>query len=369
MNKNKWKLKYALRSYLSPEHMIFSALKILPIQCYISIFLISNISELLEDHEPTYQLAGPYLKDWIIINDDCSLQDYLKYTKKPIIYVTYPSIFYLGTPTIVRLQTYNLSSFNKDKKWEKRVEMLAKQIKIANPDIIGIQEARYDPYYGLCTFNRCLNRFIDNISCEKNGGKDMMKDLLAKLPEYPYSHWLEVMHFSNGIIDGIGIISRFPIIDIKSKKLSKTKEDKNIRACLRAAISHPNKKINVYNTQLTYDDKGQAKQLCDIIRFIDSEDDGETLQILMGDMNFKRGTGTLEGKNKGDKNLKDAWITLEGENDGNTYPSWNPKERMDRILYRNTEDPLLCELCGYAENEFDWPSDHCSLYADFLISL
>lgn len=42
--------------------------------------------------------------------------------------------------------------------------MIVHQIKETNPDIIGVQEARYDPYFGLCCFEKKITQFIDDLN-------------------------------------------------------------------------------------------------------------------------------------------------------------------------------------------------------------
>lgn len=126
---------------------------------------------------------------------------------------------------------------------------------------------------------------------------------------------------------------------------------------------------------MTYDCKGQLQQAHEILKFMNEENDGNP-QILVGDMNIKHNyelPGHLfEGKHTykeiyGD--LQDAWKVANGDEEGLTHPSWKPKHRLDRILFRNIENPPVCEVSGYAETKHIWPSDHCSVYADFIISI
>lgn len=203
----------------------------------------------------------------------------------------------------------------------------------------------------------------------------MFKELLEMIPEYPYSYWLDSMHHTDGAIDGIAIISRYPIVDIKSIKLSNSSVDKNGRSCLRATISHPLKKLKIYNTHMTNERKSQVKQALDILKFIDQENVDNYPQILLGDFNikysFQAPAKIFEGgieQAKGHCRLTDAWKEINKDEEGSTYPSWDPRQRHDRIYCRKISKPLLCQISGYAKNHKKWPSNHCTLFADFMIS-
>ncbi|CAG9309941.1 unnamed protein product [Blepharisma stoltei] len=331
-----------------------------------------SVCDLLEDPSSSFELKAPYLSGWVDIIDDSTYFTFIINAVSPLIYVFYP-----GAPSILRVQSYNLAIFGKHKKWDERMHMIAQQIKEVNPDIIGVQEAKRDPLYGLYGVERVLTKFIENVAGSNYSaqGRDMMKDILELIPEYPYSYLHDSMHYSDGSTEGIGIISRFPISNIKHIQLSKSDSDGNSRSCLRATISHPMKNLLVYNTHLTYDLKGQVKQASEILRFIDSEDDKFTAQLLIGDMNseekYPQPMRLLEGISQEPLSrgkLDDAWKSANGEEDGFTYPSWEPSERLDRIMFRNIEAPPVCEVTGYAETEDKWPSDHCTVFADFILT-
>mmetsp|Transcript_3550 Transcript_3550/g.3321 ORF Transcript_3550/g.3321 Transcript_3550/m.3321 type:complete len:188 (-) Transcript_3550:77-640(-) len=160
--------------------------------------------------------------------------------------------------------------------------MIAQQIKQISPDILGLQEVRYDPFYGLSKSERALVEENEKIRFERH----MMNDIMALLPEYPYSYWCDSMHYGDGSIEGISIVSRFPIIDIKATKLSSANDDGNKRSCVRGTVNHPKKRIFFYNTHVTYGTNGQNTQAAEILRFMDSENEGQIPQILVGDMNL-----------------------------------------------------------------------------------
>ena len=89
-------------------------------------------------------------------------------------------------------------------------------------------------------------------------------------------------------------------------------------------------------------------------------------QILVGDFNLKRSNPEAHLLIER-RPMRDAWAVLHPDAEGNTFPSWEVNERLDRIYYRNVADPALCEISGFAQSSQTWPSDHCALFADFLL--
>mmetsp|Transcript_19816 Transcript_19816/g.19822 ORF Transcript_19816/g.19822 Transcript_19816/m.19822 type:complete len:191 (+) Transcript_19816:359-931(+) len=190
-----------------------------------------------------------------------------------------------------------------------------------------MQEVRRDPNLGADSMTRFMSKIFGSSILNKVCERNMLDELLELLPEYPYHYSHESMIYKNGSTEGISIISRFPIIDVRTVQLTKAGGDIEERACLKSIIKHPKKNLSVFNTHMTYDPKGQLKQAQDILNFMNAENDG-TPQILLGDMNIRRyyelPSRLLEGKylfksSKG--GLIDSWKNGNVEGEGFTFPS------------------------------------------------
>ena len=260
--------------------------------------------------------------------------------------------------------SYNLAAIGHHPNWENRVEMIAREINQIRPDILGLQEIRFHP-----TYNATLLGSISNLIGVSNQKfeRHMLNDLLELIPEYRFSHWQPGMKYKDGIVEGVAIVSRYPIIETEFENLGKNAGDGNKRVCLKAQIAHPAQNLLFYNTHLTYAITGQVSQTTKLMNFINRTSAHDVPQILTGDMNIVKKFQAPLSVLVSQDSLKDAWRSANGDEKGFTYPSWNPKERLDYILYRNLPDPFLCSISGYAMNKDNWPSDHCSLYADFVI--
>ena len=314
---------------------------------------------MVEDDKPSFFLMGAQRNDWCLL-DEANFQEFFRNSDPLVIYVLYPE-----TPCVLRIQTYNLAVFGLHPNWDKRVHMLAEEITRISADVIGIQEARHDPFYGSGPIQRKISGFLSSVSDKKPSGRHMLDDLLSLVPQYPYYYWQPAMNYKDGIVEGIAVLSRFPISDIEFVKLTKSKGDGNRRVCLKATVKHPRNELQFFNTHMTYSVNGQVKQSEEIIKFMDSQNQGSP-QVLVGDLNIKNkfeNPGLLLATQ-----LVDVWKLLNSEDPGFTFPSWGPKERYDRILVRNLPGVLECGISGFAENKKQWPSDHCTLFADFLIA-
>jgi endonuclease/exonuclease/phosphatase family metal-dependent hydrolase len=282
----------------------------------------------------------------------------------PILSFQYVDQYGRENPYILRVMSYNLACMGHHPNWESRVEMIAREINQLRPDVLGLQEIRYHPTYN-ATLLGSLSNFLGASS--KNFERHMLSDLLELIPEYRFSHWQPGMKYKDGFVEGLAIVSRYPIVETEFEKLGKNEKDGNKRICLKAQVAHPAHNFLFYTTHLTYAKIGQVGQTTKLMKFINRTAAHEVPQILTGDMNILKNFQAPLSILVSQDSLKDAWRSANGEEKGFTHPSWNPKQRLDYILYRHLPDPCLCSVSGYAMNKENWPSDHCSVYADFVI--
>lgn len=260
--------------------------------------------------------------------------------------------------------SYNLAAIGHHPNWENRVEMIAREINQVRPDVIGLQEIRFHPTYN-ATLIKSLTNFIG--TSNQKFDRHMLTDLLELIPEYRFSHWQPGMHYKDGIVEGVALVSRYPIIETEYADLGQNAEDGNLRVCLKAVIAHPKQEFLFYNTHLTYGKQGQIPQATEVLAFMNRTRCANLPQILTGDFNICKSYTAPLSILVAQDSLKDAWKSANGDENGFTFPSWNPKERLDYILYQGFKDPCLCSISGYALSKDSWPSDHCCVYADFLL--
>ena len=244
-----------------------------------------------------------------------------------------------------------------------------------DPDIICLQEVRFNPYRK-SKAREFIGRYVTGAAPtpELVAGQHMLEDLFQHLPHYRQYHvWEPGMHYSDHQVEGLAILSKFPIITHSVKRLSKSPSgDGNARICVSALISHPSGDIQVFNTHFTYAVEGQPLQCKEVSRFVAQECRGVP-QILMGDFNCFTGSsrardflagGHIDGESLA---LVDVWTTLHPNDPGPTFPSYQPQERLDRMLSSPYLQVLDCYRVGEASQPDLWASDHCGLVATFKL--
>jgi endonuclease/exonuclease/phosphatase family metal-dependent hydrolase len=247
--------------------------------------------------------------------------------------------------TEIKMMNYNVANFTDHKNWEVRSTLLAKTIISENADIIGLQELRYDS------------------SIPRNA----FSDLIHKLPEYPYYLWQPAMFYSYSsktLTEGLGILSKFPILSHSYTNLTKSSGDQNQRIVLKAIIEYkPSETLNYYLTHLTYDRAGQLQQAYELYKFIQSSQcsqylknkdfekdkpdslerkEGRKACIISGDFNiddlsddsYRFLNGEIEYMEE-KSDLADVWSVLREEHElGFTYSTSNPAKRIDFFFYQ-----------------------------------
>lgn len=299
-----------------------------------------------------------------MIESDDQVNIFISEAERPTLSLQYVDRYGNEYPYILRVMSYNLAAIGHHPNWENRVEMLAREINLARPDVIGLQEIRFHPTYNASLIGSIINLIGKN---KQKFERHMLNDLLELIPEYKFSHWQPGMRYKDGIIEGVAVVSRYPIIETEHVNLGKSPKDGNHRVCMRAFIGHPCHDFIFYNTHLTYSKKGQIPQATKVCEFMNKSSNKKIPQILTGDFNIRKSYKAPLSVFTSQDSLKDAWRSANSDEKGFTFPSWNPKERLDYILYRGLIVPCMCSISGYALNKDIWPSDHCCIYADFLM--
>lgn len=168
------------------------------------------------------------------------------------------------------------------------------------------------------------------------------------------------MVYDDGIEEGIGVFSRYPIPKIKKWDLGSNLEDTNNRTCMNCLVQHPLLEFRFLVTHLTFGHQYQVEQLEKIVRHYEELEPGVP-SILGGDFNVREEEKFEPLVNSGWKN---GW---NGEGRNVTCPSWSPRYSYDRLWFRNLEAPVRTYITGYSESDENFISDHCALTGDFLI--
>ena len=150
-----------------------------------------------------------------------------------------------------------------------------------------------------------------------------------------------------GIVNqGNGILTRHKIINNQNIKLETNGENRFLSI---STITVQDKPIHIFTTHLALGHISRVKELKHIARIV-NETEGAI--ILTGDLNTH--------------NEKELEILLETRlrrvETGGTFPSWNPKERLDYIFYSNDFELIETKVASEIKQ-----SDHLPVVAELRI--
>ena len=210
---------------------------------------------------------------------------------------------FLGSSSVLAqkmsVMSYNIhigqNSANHDQLME-----IAQYIKDSKVDIIGLQE-------------------VDSV-CNRSGKVDQMKFLAEQTGMY-YTY---ARHFAfDGGSYGLGILSRYPLMDIKDLRISLSSTGKpETRSFLTVDFIKGKTKFTFATVHMDYrDSKSRQVQAKEIVKIFS---ESQNPIILTGDFNAKPGTEEIE--------TLESIFTDVTELSGPTFPATKPKSKIDFIL-------------------------------------
>jgi len=259
----------------------------------------------------------------------------------------------------IKVMTLNI--WNYDEPWYIRLNLIANLIEFHKPDVIGLQEIRYDERY--------------------NSRRNQAEQIVEKLTGYRFI-------FEKAQVDGtakwegLAILSKFDILDSSCIQLSRDMEDevdkRHQRIVLRALIDLPVGQFNFFNTHLSLSDKDRKRTIIEVVDFLENFK-SNLPKVIAGDFNatpdqepikFMTGMITLNGR----KTLfQDSWARIHGTKGGFTYRTGDFKERIDYIFVTPEKADkgkiIDCKLIADKPNENGiYLSDHCGLITTIQLS-
>ncbi|GAB2570845.1 endonuclease/exonuclease/phosphatase family protein [Gracilibacillus alcaliphilus] len=188
------------------------------------------------------------------------------------------------------------------------LERIADVIKDADIDVIGIQEV--DRFYG-----------------ERSDFQDQAKELADMLNyHYVYGANLDLPPEEGQDQNrqyGIGILSKYPIIDSEHQKLDSFGNEQ--RGLLYAKINIKGVHVNFYNTHLGLSAEERMSQVQEIAAFKETKNNPS---VLVGDLNAEPDSEEFQ-QLLANGNFVDTFADI---SDSNTFPVINPTARIDYIL-------------------------------------
>jgi endonuclease/exonuclease/phosphatase family metal-dependent hydrolase len=240
--------------------------------------------------------------------------------------------------------------------WERRFPLIADEIVRLDPDLVGMQEIE-----------------ITNVD-----QTHALLDLIAERGGAPYEYYQELKIWPYGALtgEGVGILSRYPIVETGLKDLL---EGGRVAVWTRVEIDDGHQ-LDFFNTHLESGDSGdmsgdeiRTQQAGFVVDFMATAGD-ERIQILTGDMNATDDTDAYAALVDG--GLVDTYRAVHGDETattGNTSPiilmegaEQDPQKRIDFIFASAPPPPDGAEVTPSDsivcfQNHDDagfYPSDH-----------
>ncbi|WP_172834372.1 endonuclease/exonuclease/phosphatase family protein [Nitrospira japonica] len=187
-----------------------------------------------------------------------------------------PAALAQDDPPPLRVVTYNLlhdgaaSGFIEgDTHLEDRLEMVIRELKALDPDIVGLQEASDSRTHG-----NIAERLAQAL-----GFHVVFAPATEHIFRLPPLDWAVVG--AMGFKEGSAILSRFPIVDSEVTDLPRCRRWIEPRILLRAEIATERGPLQVYSTHVARGDECQMRRVGELVR----ERGWLGLSLLMGDFN------------------------------------------------------------------------------------
>ena len=231
-------------------------------------------------------------------------------------------------------------------RYDARMDLLADVITASGAEVIALQEVRYDSTISAPGSRFQLAHILDRLGSG------------WQFAYQPVMDYFDVNRKGREE-EGLAILSRHPIRKVDYVLLPRlygdSDDSQHQRACLHALVdvTRLGTTVDVFATHLSLSKDARERSVVEIWHFLDTNSSSAGLHLLMGDLNaepdteaiqFLQGLRELRGAPQND--LKDAWLEVHNEPEPRStdaevkynalsFPSDDPKKRIDIMLYRN----------------------------------
>ena len=265
----------------------------------------------------------------------------------------------LSAQQTLKTMTYNLQGMKPGTDYETRLYHIIQNLKILDPDIIGLQEVCHP---------------VGTNGAAKNMAVTIADSLSAYFNR-PYNSYYSITHVGwDEFYESIGIVSKYPVEQYGYKALAKGNV---VRKVVWNHINTPLGKVNFFNTHLSYRPEHDAVRLLQtqqIMEYMTLKENAwpGTALILTGDMNTLPKTepiAQLTNRETGSYFI-DTYFSVHPSLAGFTYSADSPYKRIDYIFHKNTGILKVDSSLVVLDQPFDeshYCSDHLGVMTVFSI--
>ncbi len=251
---------------------------------------------------------------------------------------------------MLRILSWNIANFDDHKDWEIRIQYIVKEITFLKPDIILLQEVRFH------------KKKDQNF----NAGDQILK-ILSKQSDYfdKYNILTQPAMYYRGseFWEGLSIITPFTVIDKGSSpfKIKHPSFDSNQRIAQYITFSHEQETFRIFNTHFSYFPTNARSNMNECLKLAQTNFCENTL--IAGDFNSTPGSWQMRAFHS--STFLDCWSLLRNKKKGYTFPSENPRKRIDYIwISKHLSQRVVSikQIGNIQINQGLFPSDHLGLF-------
>ena len=255
----------------------------------------------------------------------------------------------------------DLNIWNYNDPWSVRRDLIISLILETNPDIIALQEVRYQDWID-------PRHQADQILAGLTGYSAVWNSAAYWSPEQTGNRGQQW--------EGLAILSRHPIVDRRMARLERDMTDPRNhfeRLILGAQIRLPKSPLWLFNTHFPLSARARERIVPVALDFV-TQTAHDLPFVFTGDFNaeptelpiqYLTGQAQIDGHSG---NLGDAWTICHPGEDGYTFSAWKPEKRIDYMFVSaNVQVQSIAVVGSSSHQEQVTPSDHGGLFADLAI--
>ena len=259
----------------------------------------------------------------------------------------------------IKVASLNIANYDDHPNWNTRKLLISKEILATKPDVICLQEVRYNALHP-STRNSHLNSAQQIlVEVQNNSGlpgasvHTSVGTQYRPISDYPF--W-----------EGLSIITAQPISQIGQRNFSwkHNSIDLNHRILQMALLKIGETELCLLHTHFTYDMMGFLDNILETIDFYLPTKHRPV--ILMGDMNVT--PDAQEFSHLQDAGFIDLWQHFQPYTDGFSYPAVHPIQRIDYMWANEQAASLVTEVEQWAVKP-DETGIHCSDHLGLIATL
>lgn len=242
-------------------------------------------------------------------------------------------------PAMLRLLTWNLGHYDDDAyaAWPRRLEALARILADARPDVVALQEVRFNPAHPStrATYQDMAQQVLARLAALAPAYEDATVVTAPSQEVPPGTPRVPSVDPPRGW-EGLAVISRLPVLETGARRLTRAPgcEDENQRLVQHAVLRAAAGPFHVFHTHfaLPSDDPARPCIQANVAETLDHvRRRAEGPFVLLGDLNVEPEDARLERVR--DAGLVDAWTLRRPRDPGHTWNAMDPKGPTKRLDY------------------------------------